>query len=41
MLNYNKDLADAPNLPTIGSNEADPVVWGKHYPRHYDSYQKI
>ncbi len=38
--NRNRDLAEGPNLPVIGSNEADPAVWGKHYPRHFDSYQK-
>jgi nitrite reductase (cytochrome c-552) len=36
----NRDIAEGPDLPAIGANETDPAVWGKHYPRHYDSYQK-
>jgi len=34
----NQVVEEKAKLPPIGENEADPAVWGLHYPRHYDSY---
>lgn len=31
---------ERPELPALPEDEADPAVWGKYYPRHYDSYKK-
>ncbi|MEG6521909.1 ammonia-forming cytochrome c nitrite reductase subunit c552 [Desulfotomaculum sp. 1211_IL3151] len=34
---HNTDLEEGP-LGEIAANEVDPAVWGKYYPKHYDSY---
>lgn len=34
----NRVQAETAKLPPIGENEIDPAVWGKHYPRTYDSF---
>jgi len=36
----NKEVTEEPILSAIKDDETDPAVWGKYYPRHYDSYQK-
>jgi nitrite reductase (cytochrome c-552) len=36
---HNQDLQEPP-LGEIAAGEVDPAVWGKYYPRHYDSYQE-
>lgn len=36
---HNTDLKEGP-VGEIAANEADPAVWGKYYPKHYDSYKE-
>ncbi len=36
---HNTDLEEKP-IGEIPANEADPAVWGKYYPKHYDSYME-
>ena len=36
----NRVQAETAKLPPIGEKEIDPAVWGKHYPRTYDSFLK-
>ncbi len=31
---------EKPELPALPEDETDPAVWGKYYPRHYDSYKR-
>ncbi len=38
--NNNQVREERAKLPAIGENEIDPAVWGKHYPRTYDSFLK-
>lgn len=38
-LGASKEVTEKPTFQ-IGPNETDPAVWGKVYPRHYDSYLK-
>lgn len=34
----NTERTETAKLEAIAADEADPAVWGLHYPRHYDSY---
>lgn len=36
---HNEDIEEGP-VGEIAANEADPAVWGKYYPKHYESYME-
>lgn len=38
LLYHNAEREEMARLEPIAADEADPAVWGRHYPRNYDSY---